>query len=95
MAGKRGTIKDWQGMGVLIQLSWALAFSVLLPLGLGILLDRTLHTSPLFFFVGALFGIVAGTVGAVRIATRAIEQVESMKKSDADGSEPKEGKAER
>ncbi len=69
-------MKDWRGIGLLLQLSWLFAFSVLVPLLLGIWLDRTLHKSPLFLLIGAAAGIIVGTVGSVRIATRAIDAAE-------------------
>ncbi len=59
--------------GPVVRLGWAVALSLLLPLGLGIVLDRRLASAPLFMFVGALIGIVAGTLATVRIAGRAIE----------------------
>ncbi len=86
-------MKDWQGIGILTQLSWVLALLVLLPLGLGIWADRMFHTSPAFFLVGALFGILAGTIGAVRVATRAIEDVEKAHRPAVDGTTHKEDKA--
>jgi F0F1-type ATP synthase assembly protein I len=73
-------MKDWRGIGLLIQLSWLFAFSVLVPLLLGIWLDRTLQRSPLFLLIGAATGIIAGTVGSVRIATRAIAEAERARK---------------
>lgn len=86
-------MRDWRGLGLLLQLSWVFAFSVLLPLGLGIWLDWALHKSPLFLFVGAVIGILAGTVGTVRIALRTIENVERQRLDGADGKEPKEDQA--
>jgi F0F1-type ATP synthase assembly protein I len=59
--------------GPLLQLSWFVALSTLVPLALGILLDRRFGTAPLFILVGAAVGIIASTVGAVRIASRAID----------------------
>ncbi len=73
-------MKDWRGISLLFQLSWVFALSVLLPLLLGIWLDRTLQSSPLFLLIGAGTGIIAGTVGSVRIATRAIAAVEQARK---------------
>lgn len=87
-------MKDWLGSGTtLAQLSWICAFSVLLPLGLGILLDRLLHTSPLFLFAGAALGIIAGTVGTVRTATRTIAELETAHQSRPDGVVQKEDPA--
>lgn len=66
-------LKDLIKTGPLLQMGWVVALSTLIPLGAGILLDRRLGTAPLFILIGALIGIIAGTVGAVRIATRAID----------------------
>jgi F0F1-type ATP synthase assembly protein I len=75
-----------------MQLSWVIALSTLLPLGVGILLDRLLHTSPLFILIGGLIGILAGTVGAVRITSRAIEAL-SPPGEKTDSEERKEDQA--
>jgi F0F1-type ATP synthase assembly protein I len=66
----------------LLQLSWVIALSTLLPLGAGILIDRVFHTAPLFILIGGLIGILAGTVGAVRITTRAIESLSPPQEHD-------------
>jgi F0F1-type ATP synthase assembly protein I len=68
-------MKDLIKSGPLLQLGWVVALSALLPIGLGLALDRRLGTAPLFIIVGALVGILASTIGAVRIATRAIDAV--------------------
>ncbi len=86
-------MKDWRDFGVLFQLSWLVAFSVLLPLILGIILDQTFHSSPLFLLVGVALGIVSGTVGAVRIATRAIDEIEHRRADVTSGPGRKEDKA--
>jgi F0F1-type ATP synthase assembly protein I len=86
-------VKDRRAAGVMAQLSWVLAFSVLLPLGLGILLDRLLHATPLFLLVGAMIGVLAGTVGAVRVSARAIEGVERRHADSIDNTPRKEDKA--
>jgi F0F1-type ATP synthase assembly protein I len=66
-------VKQIGALGVVLQLGWVFALCTLIPLGLGIWLDRRLGTAPLFILVGALVGIVASTVGAVRIVIRNIE----------------------
>ncbi len=86
-------MKDWRSVGLLAQLSWVFAFTVLLPLGLGIWLDSVLHTSPLFLLIGVIFGILAGTVGAVRLATRTIEDIERLHRERAGEAATKEDKA--
>jgi F0F1-type ATP synthase assembly protein I len=45
------------------------ALSILLGLGLGYLLDRLLHTAPLFLIVGVLLGFLASFYLTYRIAT--------------------------
>jgi F0F1-type ATP synthase assembly protein I len=59
--------------------------SALCGYGLGWLLDRWLHTSPLFALILGLLGAVAGVVDIVRILTRAEKQQDDANKSD-DGS---------
>ncbi|OQA45019.1 MAG: putative F0F1-ATPase [Chloroflexi bacterium ADurb.Bin325] len=66
-------MKDLTRVGPLLQLGWVVAFTVLIPLGLGLWLDRRFGTAPLFVLVGALLGILASTVAAVRLASRTIE----------------------
>lgn len=50
-----------------------MALSTLIPLGLGVFLDRRLGTAPLFIIIGAVVGIFASTIGAVRITTRTLD----------------------
>jgi F0F1-type ATP synthase assembly protein I len=57
----------------ILQLAWIAALVLPFLLGLGLWLDRRLGTTPLFVLVGALAGILAATVGAVRIAGREIK----------------------
>lgn len=78
-------MRDWWRVGPLLQLSWVIALSTLLPLGAGILIDRMFHTAPLFILIGGLIGILAGTVGAVRITTRAIESLSPPQEHDDSG----------
>lgn len=66
-------MRDIIRSGPLLQMGWVVAFSVLVPLGIGVLLDRRYETAPLFILVGALVGIIVSTVGAVRVASRAID----------------------
>ena len=53
--------------------------------GLGWLLDRWLHTSPLFALILGVLGAVAGIIDIVRILTRAEKQQDDANKSN-DGS---------
>jgi F0F1-type ATP synthase assembly protein I len=53
-----------------MQLSWTLLFSLLLPLLVGIWLDKRFDTVPLFILIGTVLGILAATVGVARMAVR-------------------------
>ncbi len=66
-------MKQLRAVGPLLQLAWVVAFATLIPLGAGLWLDRRLGTAPLFTLIGALIGVVAGTVSTVRIGVRSIE----------------------
>ncbi len=89
-------MKDFLRTSPLLQLSWVIALSVLLPLGLGIWLDRYFHTAPLFILIGALVGIIAGTVGAVRIVGRIIDRLgEAGEEAKTEASQPERGKEDR
>ena len=74
-------------------MGWVVALSILIPLGLGILLDHRFGTTPLFVLVLAPFGIIGGTIGVVWIASRRLEalgtppQVEANPDSPANGEE--------
>jgi len=46
------------------------AASVLVGLGLGLLVDRWLHTTPWALLTGLVLGIAAGAYGVVRMAMR-------------------------
>lgn len=87
-------MKQFLQAGPLLQLGWIVALSTLIPLGVGILLDRRLGTAPLFILIGALIGILAGTVGAVRIAGKAIEKLGRPPGNGAGPDQPSEGKEE-
>jgi F0F1-type ATP synthase assembly protein I len=50
--------------------------------GLGWLLDRWLHTSPLFALILGVLGAVAGIIDIVRILTRAEKQQDDANKSN-------------
>ncbi len=64
---------DNRSLGILLQLGWTAALAVLIPLVLGLWLDRRLSASPLFILVGASLGIVLATIGVVRVTLRSIK----------------------
>ncbi len=66
-------MKDLLSSTPLLQMGWIVALSTLVPLGVGVVLDRRLGTAPLFIIIGAVIGILASTIGAVRVASRTID----------------------
>jgi len=60
-----------QALSLALHLSGTLLFSLLIPLLVGIWLDKKLDASPLFTLVGAVLGILAATVGVARLVLRA------------------------
>jgi F0F1-type ATP synthase assembly protein I len=70
--------------------------ALLVPLGLGLVLDYLFGTAPLGLFVCAVIGITAATIGIVRIATRqmaALAQLAPSAGSPDEGSNEKEDRA--
>lgn len=65
-------MKQTLSSGYFLRLVSAFLLSTLVPLGLGVWLDRRLGTGPLFLLVCASIGIVASSISIVRIATRAL-----------------------
>ena len=67
-------MKKREALGLALNLSWTMLFSLLLPLLAGIWLDRKLGTVPLFILIGAILGILAATVGVARMTLRTFSQ---------------------
>jgi len=67
------------------------AFSTLIPLGLGILLDHRFGRAPLFVLILAPFGIIGGTIGVVRIASRKLEALGRPPQAEANPDSPANG----
>ena len=67
-------MKQGTALGLALNLSWTMLFSLLIPLMAGIWLDKKLDTTPLFILIGAALGILAATVGVARIALRTFSQ---------------------
>lgn len=85
-------MKNLRHVGPLLQMSWVVVLSALIPLGIGLWLDRRLGTAPLFILIGALVGILASTVGAVRTAVRMIEALEDVSPSKTRPEDEQPGK---
>ena len=76
-------------------MGWVVALSTLLPLGLGLLLDRSFGTAPLFVLVLAPFGIIGGTIGIVRIASRRLTALGTLPQGKTDSDSPVNGEEDR
>ena len=72
-------------------MGWVVAFSTLIPLGLGILLDRHFGTTPMFVLVLASFGIIGGTIGVVRSASRRLEALGASAQAATNPDSPASG----
>jgi F0F1-type ATP synthase assembly protein I len=49
-----------------LELAWVVVISTLIPLGLGLWLDKRYHTAPWLTLVGMVIGVVLSTVSVVR-----------------------------
>jgi len=72
------TMRNWPFLAEFFQLGWVVAFSLLIPLAAGLWLDKRLQTMPLFTLVGMLIGILAATVGTLRIALRMMDRLDQQ-----------------
>jgi F0F1-type ATP synthase assembly protein I len=75
----------WAQVGFYSSLSFILPGGALGGLGLGWLLDRWLHTSPVFALILGLVGAGAGVVEILQILTRAEKQDDTDKSNDGSG----------
>jgi hypothetical protein len=73
------------------RMAWMVALALILPLGVGLWLDRRSNSAPLFVLAGALVGILAATVGAVWVASREIEALAAPRETSPAPAERQEG----
>ncbi|OGO40910.1 MAG: hypothetical protein A2Z04_00225 [Chloroflexi bacterium RBG_16_57_9] len=59
-------MKDWFDAFQVLQLGWVVALMVIIPLLVGLWLDRRFDSAPWLTLVGMVIGILAGTFGVVR-----------------------------
>ena len=59
----------WQAFAISSQFGFLLAASVLVGFGLGWLVDRWTGVGPIAYLVGALLGMISGTVSVVKLVT--------------------------
>lgn len=67
-------MKKREALGLALNLSWTMFFSLLIPLLAGIWLDKKLGTTPILVLIGAVLGILAATVGVARMTLRTFSQ---------------------
>jgi F0F1-type ATP synthase assembly protein I len=83
-------VKKREALSLALNLSWTMLFSLLIPLLVGIWIDKRLSTMPLFTLIGALLGILAATVGVARMTLRAFAQTmgqDTDQQAEAEGKE--------
>ncbi len=77
-------MRDWRdplsGIGLIIQLTTVIVVAILVPLGIGIFLDRLLHTSPFITLVLMVLGITLGTVEVYRVVNSVYSRIAGGKK---------------
>jgi F0F1-type ATP synthase assembly protein I len=88
----RLVVKRVSGSGHIWQMACVVVLSTLVPLCLGIWLDHRFGMAPLFILIGALVGILAGTVGVVYIASRTMDALGRTPESTANADEEAIGK---
>lgn len=88
----RSFVKHTPGLGHIWRMLGVLVVCTLAPLGLGLWLDRRFGTTPLFLVSLAFVGIVAATIGIVRITGRALEALGAPPETGAGTAGPVNGK---
>ena len=76
----RGLREPVLGCGLVVQLTIVVVVATLLPIGLGILLDRLLHTSPFLTLFTMALGIPLGTIAVAREINGVYSRVAGGKK---------------
>ncbi len=83
-------MKKRESLGLALNLSWTMLFSLVSPLMAGIWLDSRLDTAPLLTLIGALLGILAATVGVARMAMRAFGHIDRQQSDQLAGENDEE-----
>ena len=74
----------------LLRMGGIVALAILIPLGLGLWLDKALGTAPLLALSGTIVGILVATIGTVRIASRTIEALGTLHEIESSVEEKRE-----
>lgn len=72
----------WPYWAEFFQLGWVVALSLLIPLLIGLWLDRRMGTLPVFLILGVLVGTLSATVGTVRMALRVMREMDRQGKEE-------------
>jgi F0F1-type ATP synthase assembly protein I len=83
-------VKRREALSLAMNLGWTMLFSLLIPLLVGIWLDRKLDTLPLFTLVGMGLGILAATLGVARMAIRSFQSIATERDEQAKGNDEEE-----
>jgi F0F1-type ATP synthase assembly protein I len=57
---RKSLAEAYQAVAPVMAVGWVFTVSVVITAALGVWIDRTFHTSPLFFLTGAILGIALG-----------------------------------
>jgi F0F1-type ATP synthase assembly protein I len=76
MRRRQGRLRSLSGTAQLSTIGLTLAFSTIIGVGIGYLLDRWLHTDPIFTVIFLVIGTIAGFVEMIRTISRAEQDEE-------------------
>ena len=85
-------MKEVGRRGPILRMGCMVALALIVPSCIGLWLDHRLGTAPLFVLAGALVGILAATVIAVRIAGREIAALGTPLEAESATGERQENK---
>jgi F0F1-type ATP synthase assembly protein I len=81
MRRRQGRLRSLSGTAMLSTIGLTLAFSTIIGVGIGYLLDRWLHTDPIFTVIFLVIGTIAGFVEMIRTISR-VSQDEEQDRQD-------------
>jgi F0F1-type ATP synthase assembly protein I len=81
MRRRRGRLRSLSGTAMLSTIGLTLAFSTIIGVGIGYLLDRWLHTDPIFTVIFLVIGTIAGFVEMIRTVSQ-VSQDEEQDRQD-------------
>jgi predicted F0F1-ATPase subunit len=78
MRRRRGRLRSLTGAAMLSTVGLTLAFSTIIGVGIGYLIDRWLHTDPIFTVIFLVIGTIAGFVEMIRTISQVEKQDEEQ-----------------